>query len=188
VPASSSFRIAYMVRDRPLKPGKPVLRAHVGQQTCVAATTLRESPPAPNFKPEVTSGNPNAYLFSERAALLRTHSASTKSSDLVQSNRYCESALCRVRRRFRSLDLRPAGRERHRRSPFSSSHSASFDRRSGFAAERAARPAPEHTGAARPPASSPRSRIRGGQFLCLPVRLRQPPRASPAGRPRRAPA
>jgi hypothetical protein len=82
-----------MVRDRPLKlgklkPGKPVLRAriHVGQQTCVAATTLRESP-APNFKSELTSGNPNAYLFSEQAsALLRTPSAGTKSSDLPRTS------------------------------------------------------------------------------------------------------
>ena len=64
MPASSSFRVAYMVRDRPLQPGKPVLRAriHVGQQTCVAATTLRESP-APNSKSELTSGNPNAFVF-----------------------------------------------------------------------------------------------------------------------------
>jgi hypothetical protein len=76
-----------MVHDRPLKPGKPVLRAriHVGQQACVAATTLRESP-APNSKSELTSGNPNAYLFSEQAALLRTPSAGTKSSDLPRTS------------------------------------------------------------------------------------------------------
>jgi hypothetical protein len=57
-----------MVRDRPLKPGKPVLcaRIHVGQQTCVAATTLRESP-APNFKPEVVSWK-SECLFVFRAS------------------------------------------------------------------------------------------------------------------------